>query len=347
MPKAYGYCRLSKDEVTAKCSACQAEWALKITNVDDVDFDCPYCGHTYHWDRKNPISIQAQVDKCHYLADHHVPRAVDPDIQIFVDLNVSRSVPIWERPQGEKLFNALRNDDWLIVPILDRAFGDTEDCANKLKYFLKEKIHVVIGEFPGVDIQTPMGRMMIQMAAIFAELERTKIASRTKAGLQMRKRLGKPVNGHPPKGYQQVCTECGHKYSHPESRKGKTCPACKTIRRGTIEYMPDPNEQRVMWRILWHRTAYAWMEWDLIAHSLNEEGYRSREGKKLTINWCNKYYRAALLLLWKGKLLEEHKPIGMHHLSLDKIPHIPKEILEEMERERHKKDKPDEPDKEI
>lgn len=334
MPKVYGYCRLSKDEITAKCSACNAEWSLKITNTEQTEFDCPFCQHTYVWDQRNPISIQSQIDKCHYLADHHVPRSVDPDVEIFVDLNVSRSVPIWERPQGGRLFDSLRNDDWLVIPILDRAFGDTEDCANKLKYFLSHKIHVVIGEFPDVDIQTPMGRMMIQIAAIFAELERTKISERTKAGLQKRKQLGKPINATAPRGYQLLCSECQHRYSFQETRKGKTCPGCKIVRNGNTEHAPDPNEQMLMWKLIYHRTAYAWLDWELLAHTLNEDGFRTREGKKIGVKWCRNYWEAAVDLLWQGKLLEDHRPPKMTHLSLEKIPHIPKWILEKMEAER-------------
>lgn len=338
MPKAYGYCRLSKDEITATCSACQAEWSLKITNIDQTEFDCPYCGHTYRWDTRDPISIQSQSDKCYYLAENHVPRVVDPDVQIFVDLNVSRDVPIWDRPQGKNLFDSLRQGDYLIIPILDRAFGDIEDCANKLKYFLKQKIHVVIGEFPDVDIQTPMGRMMVQMAAMFAELELSKISERTKTGIQKRRDLGKPFNRCPPRGYQLICTQCGHRYSHAECNKGKFCPGCKHPRNGNTTHIPDPNEQMLMWRILWHRSAYAWLDWDMVAHSLNEEGFRTREGKKIGVKWCRNYYDSAVELLSEERLGFEHRPPKMQHLSIEKIPNIPKRIAEKMEARRRDQD---------
>lgn len=46
-PKVYGYCRLSKDEITVRCASCHQEWTLRIKDTRQTEFDCPFCDHTY------------------------------------------------------------------------------------------------------------------------------------------------------------------------------------------------------------------------------------------------------------------------------------------------------------
>src|SRR5690606_16913335 len=98
----------------------------------------------------------------------------------------------------------------------------------------------------------------------------------------------------------------------------------------------DPNEQMLMWRILWHRTAYCWLDWDMLAHKMNEDGYRTREGRKIGVKWCRNYFEAAVDMLADEKLLIEHRPPHMEHLSIEKIPNIPKRIAEKLEEKRRK-----------
>ena len=331
MPKAFGYCRLSKDETTIKCNACKSEWTLNITNTEQTEFDCPYCETTFKIDRRDPLSIQAQSDKIYELAEHRLPRAVDPDLEIVVDINVSGEVPIRDRPQGGTLFQKLRTGDYLIVAKLDRAFRDLEDCCRQIKFFQRTGIKLILGDFPDLDIHTPIGQMIVQIMAIFAEFERKRIAERTRDGIRRLKKNGKPHGNSTPRGYALCCNNCSHKYTYAESRKGRWCPECKIPRNQNTHLIPDPLEHQLMWRLLWERSAYFWKDWDMVAFDLNEDGYRNREGKRITIKWCRNYFETAVELLFEEKLLLDQKPAKMENFSIQKVLNLPKHIAERLE----------------
>lgn len=333
MPKAFGYCRLSKDETTVKCKACKLEWTLKIQDTEQTQFACPFCDHPHITDTRNPISIQAQSDTCIKLATERLPRNVDANLEIWADINVSGEIPIRDRPKGGELFAQLKTGDYLIVAKLDRAFRDLEDCCKQLKFFIRNGIKLLIGDIPDMDIHTPAGRMCLQMMAMFAEFERQRISERTKTGLAKRRELGQPVGHAVPIGYSLACTVCNHIYPFNANGycAGKACHHCKTPRNGNTKHIPNPNEQAVMWRLLWERSAYFWKDWDLVAHDLTVDGVRSRSGATIKVHWCKKYWEDACQLLAEGNLLEEYRPAKMENFSIHKIPHIPKRVADYLE----------------
>ena len=63
-PNAYGYCRLSKDEITVRCSACHQEWTLRIKNKEQTEFDCPFCNRTYG-SSETFCNTTAEIDAAH------------------------------------------------------------------------------------------------------------------------------------------------------------------------------------------------------------------------------------------------------------------------------------------
>ncbi len=254
LPKVYGYCRLSKEEITADCTACKLEWTLDIKDEKQTDYDCPQCGKTYKVSRHDPVSIQAQADKIKQLNETKVPRNVDPNVRVLVDVNVSGSIPIRDRPKGAVLMAELRDGDYLIVSKLDRLFRDLEDCCRQGKFFRRNNIKLILGDFPDLDIHTPVGEMVLQILAVFAEFERKRIAERTREGLRKRKSLNLPVSNQAPRGYSLMCTKCEHIYHYEQTRKGQSCPGCKTPRRGNTTHIPNPFEQQIMWRLLWERS---------------------------------------------------------------------------------------------
>ena len=98
----------------------------------------------------------------------------------------------------------------------------------------------------------------------------------------------------------------------------------------------NPHEQQIMWRLLWERTGRGWKNWDQITCDLNQDGIRTRQGRKITPNWARAYWCAAVKLLCEEKLLVEHRPPKMETFSLDKIPNLPKHIAEKLEAESRK-----------
>lgn len=337
MPKAFGYCRLSKEETTVKCHACRCEWTLDIQDTEKTEYDCPYCDTTFKIRRSDPLSIQSQSDTIFNLAENKLPRSVDPDLEIIADINISGEVPIRDRPQGAKLMQKVKSGDYLIVAKLDRAFRDLEDCCCQIKHFQRTGIKLVLGDFPDLDIHTPIGSMVVQIMAIFAEFERKRISERTKDGLRKLKAMGRPVGCGVPRGFALMCENCQYRYSHAESRKGKFCPNCRIPRRGNTTYTPDPNEQQLMWRLLWERSGCMWKDWDMVVHDLNVDGHRTREGRLITEKWCRNYFDTAVELLYdyeyegNERLLLQHRPPKMENFSIHNILYIPKHIAEKME----------------
>ncbi|NCN84207.1 MAG: recombinase family protein [Sphingomonadales bacterium] len=72
---------------------------------------------------------------------------------------------------------------------MDRAFRSLRHALDVLERFEKQGVHfLVLTE--GIDTTTPMGRCFYQIRNAFAELERSLISERTKAGLEATRRRG-------------------------------------------------------------------------------------------------------------------------------------------------------------
>ncbi len=260
-PKAYGYCRLSKDEITVRCSACQQEWTLRIKNKEQTEFDCPFCNRTYQVEKRDPLSIQSQSDICRRIVEQKLPPEIARGLEIVADINVSGKMPVRKRPNGGELMQRLRPGDYLILPLLDRGFRNLADWCNQAEFFRRHKINLIIGDFPDIDINDPMGEMWLNLMAMFAQWYRQQVSRHTKRGLAKLKALGLPNSGKVPRGFALKCTACERIYSHAESAKGQACPGCKIPRKKNSIYVPHEGEQKLMWKLLWHRSAFCWKTW--------------------------------------------------------------------------------------
>jgi DNA invertase Pin-like site-specific DNA recombinase len=83
----------------------------------------------------------------------------------------------------------------IVVYRLDRLGRSTLHIAQMLADLTERGIHIE-SIADGLNSSTPMGRAMLQMASIFAEMERNIIAERTVAGLAAAKAQGR-VGGRP------------------------------------------------------------------------------------------------------------------------------------------------------
>ncbi|NCO49578.1 MAG: recombinase family protein, partial [Sphingomonadales bacterium] len=83
----------------------------------------------------------------------------------------------------------LQAGDTLVLWKMDRAFRSLRHALDVLERFEKQGVHfLVLTE--GIDTTTPMGRCFYQIRNAFAELERSLISERTKAGLEATRRRG-------------------------------------------------------------------------------------------------------------------------------------------------------------
>ncbi len=114
--------------------------------------------------------------------------------EIYEDLGVSAIAK--KRSGFEALLNRLESGDTLITWKLDRAFRSLRQALDVLEMFEQRGI-----EFRSVtdqiDTTTPMGKCMYQVRSAFAELERSLISERTKAGMAAARARGKHI-GRPP-----------------------------------------------------------------------------------------------------------------------------------------------------
>ncbi|MFW7381487.1 MAG: recombinase family protein [Oligoflexus sp.] len=99
------------------------------------------------------------------------------------------------RPLLQELLTRLQKGDTLIVAALDRLGRRTVEVLNLIEDLDKRGV-VLISAREGLDYSTPSGRMVTQMLVSVAEMERSMISERTKAGLAQAKAKGKNVGGH-------------------------------------------------------------------------------------------------------------------------------------------------------
>lgn len=82
--------------------------------------------------------------------------------------------------------------DALMVSKVDRLACSVPHASDVLGLAQRQGWDLVVLDL-GVELGTPQGRAMAQMLAVFAELERELISSRTREALAARKRRGEPI----------------------------------------------------------------------------------------------------------------------------------------------------------
>ena len=97
-----------------------------------------------------------------------------------------------DRPGLAAALSHLRRGDTLVVWRLDRLGRTTHQLVNLLEQFEREGVRLRSLQ-DGIDPASVMGKAMLQIGAVFAEMERNLLRERTKAGLaaaRARGRLG-------------------------------------------------------------------------------------------------------------------------------------------------------------
>ncbi|WP_295850387.1 recombinase family protein [uncultured Microbacterium sp.] len=111
----------------------------------------------------------------------------------YVDHGVSGTKT--SRPGLDALLHDVRPGDTIVVYKLDRIGRSTAHVAQLIAELTDRGVFIE-SISDGLNSSTPTGRAMLQMLAIFAEMERSFIAERTIAGLAAAKAQGR-VGGRP------------------------------------------------------------------------------------------------------------------------------------------------------
>ncbi len=138
-----------------------------------------------------------------WLEAHSDEYDFDPK-HLYKDLAYSGASEINEREEMPKLFEAAREGEIDVVMVwkLDRFFRKTRLLLNAIEYLTEIGVGFIATTQTEVNTTTHMGRFMIGLLGIIAEMERDLILERTFSGREAAAEAGKWVGGkYPPFGY--------------------------------------------------------------------------------------------------------------------------------------------------
>lgn len=102
-----------------------------------------------------------------------------------------------DRPELNKAILLLRPGDTFVIWKLDRLGRTVVDILNKVQHITEEIGARLVILTQNIDTTTSMGRAMIQLLGVFAELERELTRERTRAGMQRRREKGLRMGREP------------------------------------------------------------------------------------------------------------------------------------------------------
>jgi putative DNA-invertase from lambdoid prophage Rac len=130
----------------------------------------------------------------------------------FADEGVSGKVHASQRPQFKALIDKIRDGETLVVSKLDRLGRDAQDVGATIKALAARKIEVIVLQLGKLDLTSPAGKLMLNMLAAVAEMERDLLVERTQSGLARAKAEGKTL-GRPSKTTPEQRADITSKYA--------------------------------------------------------------------------------------------------------------------------------------
>lgn len=96
-----------------------------------------------------------------------------------------------ERAELKKALSALREGNVLVVYKIDRIARSLKGLIEIIELLNAQKVDLIsLDSGDSVDTTSPMGKAFFQIAGVFAELERSMINTRTKAGIEQARKKG-------------------------------------------------------------------------------------------------------------------------------------------------------------
>lgn len=145
-------------------------------------------------DRADSISIESQIEFCKY-------ELKGGTFKEYKDKGYSGKNTI--RPQLQQLLTDIRRGEVekVIVYKLDRISRSILDFSNMMELFQQYQVEFV-SSTEKFDTSTPMGRAMLNICIVFAQLERETIQKRVSDAYYSRSQKGFHMGGKPPYGYR-------------------------------------------------------------------------------------------------------------------------------------------------
>ena len=148
-------------------------------------------------DKKDSISIDTQIEAC--------KRCCDGEYRVYSDKGWSGKN--LDRPQFQQLLKDIKTGeiDKLVVYKLDRISRSLNDFSNLMEVFKKYGVEFA-STVETFDTSTAIGRAMLGIIMVFAELERENILLRVKDNYYARGEKGLYLGGVPVYGFDKIPT---------------------------------------------------------------------------------------------------------------------------------------------
>lgn len=145
-------------------------------------------------------SIENQIEMCKQYIHSKFSDVADTDITVYEDEGFSAKNT--DRPQFQQMLRdiKLKKPDFVVCYRLDRISRNVSDFSSLIEDLNNRSISFVCikEEF---DTSKPMGKAMMYIASVFAQLERETIAERVRDNMLMLARTGRWLGGTTPTGY--------------------------------------------------------------------------------------------------------------------------------------------------
>lgn len=145
-------------------------------------------------------SVENQVQLCKEYIERNFGDIQQHSIEIFEDEGFSGKNT--QRPEFKRMLSLVHKKllDYVVCYRLDRISRNVSDFSSLIEDFSHSKVSFICIK-EQFDTSTPMGRAMMYIASVFAQLERETIAERIRDNMMLLARTGRWLGGITPLGF--------------------------------------------------------------------------------------------------------------------------------------------------